>query len=74
MYAIRSYYENGYLGFIVRRLYIRDQPPLEARPDPFFQPRDFPGKFIGGNDDLLVCIVQGVERVKKFFLSSFLTA
>lgn len=64
--------DDGDAGFIIRRLDVCNQTPLEAGLQPFLQQIDLLGRSVGGQDDLLVCLVQRVEGVEEFFLCAVL--
>ena len=54
---------------LVARLFDpRDQAPVEAADQPLFQLRDLARRAVGDEDDLLVLLVQRVERVEELFL------
>ena len=58
--------------FEVRRLDIRDEPPLDARYDAILQALQVLGRAVTGEDDLLALRVQDVERVEELFLHPLL--
>ena len=60
---------NGDAGFQVRGLDIRQQAHFKPGAQPVFQRGDFPGRPVGGEHDLLVGLMQGVEGMEKFLLS-----
>ena len=62
--------KDSHPGFQIRLGNIGHQPPLEAAAQALFQLGDFPGRLVGGQDDLLPGGVQGVEGVEKFFLGA----
>ena len=53
---------------IIRWVQVDDQPALQARLDAVLKILDLARSAVGGNDDLLVRVDQGVERVEEFFL------
>ncbi len=59
---------DGNAGLEIRRLDIGGQTPFKAGAQALFQTFDLLGGAIGSNDDLLVGIVQGVERVEELLL------
>ena len=60
--------QDGYPGLQVGRLDVGEQTPLEATAQPWFQGlQQFRGP-VGGHDDLLLRIVQGVEGVEELLL------
>ncbi len=59
-------------GFQVGRLDVGGQPPFEARTQPFFQGQHGFGRPVGGDDNLFILSVQGIERMEEFFLGRFL--
>ncbi len=64
--------ENGQAHFDVRRLQVGDQTPFKPRDEAVFQPLNFAGRTVAGEDDLFVRLVQRVERVEKFLLDALL--
>ena len=60
--------QNGKAGFIIGRLHVHGQPPLEARAQAFLQGGHCLGRTVGGDHDLLVLPMQGVESMEEFFL------
>ena len=56
----------------VRRLDVGDQAPLEPRAQPLLERRDLLGQGVGGHDDLLLRVVQRVERVEELLLGRVL--
>ena len=60
------------LRFDIRRLNVGDKSPFEARSQSFFERRDFMRRMIAAQDDLLLRVVQRVERVEELGLRSFL--
>ena len=54
----RFVFDDGDAGLKIRRLDVRDQAPLEAGAQPFFQRFDLLGRPVGGQDDLLVVLVE----------------
>jgi hypothetical protein len=54
--------------FVARLFDARNEAPVEARDEPLFELGDFTRRAIGAEDDLLVALVERVERVEKFFL------
>ena len=69
---LRLFLQDGEAHFDVRRLQIRDQTPFKARDEAVFQPLNFAGRTVAGEHDLLVRLVQRVERVEKFLLDALL--
>lgn len=59
-------------GFRVRGLHVGDQAPLEPGSQPVFQGGQLFGRPVGGDDDLLVGVVQRVEGVEELLLDAFL--
>ncbi len=64
----RLFLKDGDAGFVARLFDPRDQAPVEPAHQPFLQFGDFAGGAVGREDDLLVLLIERVERVKKFFL------
>ena len=71
-HGLGFFIENGLAHFHVRRLQIRDQSPLKTRDQAMFQPLNFAGRPVAGQNDLLMRLVQGVEGMEKFLLDPFL--
>ena len=71
-HELRLLLENGQAHFDVRRLQIGDQTPFEAGNETVFEILNFAGRAVAGEHDLLVRLVQRVERVEKFLLNAFL--
>src|SRR4029079_1390117 len=57
----------------IRRLDVRDQPPLEPRPQPLLERGDLLRGPIGRDHDLTAGLVEGVERVEELLLDPLLT-
>ena len=64
--------QDGEAGLEVGRLDVGDQAPLEPAAQALLQRRDGVGHAVGGDDDLLVGAVEGVERVEELLLEAFL--
>ena len=58
--------------FVIGGMQIDHQTALQARLDPVLEVLDLARCAVGGNDDLLVAIHKGVERVEEFFLRAVL--
>ncbi len=56
----------------VRGLDVGDQSPLEPGTQPLLERRDFLWQGVGGHDDLLLRVVQRVERVEELLLGRVL--
>ena len=56
--------------FQIRRLNIGEQAHFEPGAQPFLQGGDFPRRPVGGQDDLLVGLMEGVEGVEEFLLGA----
>ena len=63
---------DGNAGLKIRRLHIGGQTPLKAGAQTLFQALDLLGGAIGGDDDLLVGVMQGVEGVEELLLRGLL--
>ena len=68
---LRLFQNDGGAEFERRRLNVRNQTPLKARAQPVLERFDVARRPVGGQNDLLVRIVQGVEGVKKLLLRGF---
>ena len=55
-------------GFVIRRLNIRDQPPVEAGTEALFQRFHLLRRLIGGQNDLFARRMQHVEGMEKLLL------
>ena len=55
-------------GLEVGRLDVADQAPLEPGPQPLLEPGQLLRRQVGGDDDLLVRVVQRVEGVEELLL------
>ena len=64
--------EDGDLGFKVGWLDVGDEAPLEARAEAVFDVAELLGGAVGGEDDLLRFLVEGVEGVEELFLHALL--
>ena len=62
--------QDGHTGVHVGTLNVRHQAPLEAAAQPFLKPLDILRRFIAGQDNLLVVIMQFVEGVEKLLLGT----
>ena len=62
--------ENRQASLEVRRLDVGDESPLKPRTQPVLERGDFLGRSVGRDDDLLVDLVQGVERMEELFLGA----
>jgi hypothetical protein len=51
---------------------VGDQSPLEARAQAFLEVGDLLGVLVGGEHDLLVVVVQGIEGVEELVLGAVL--
>jgi hypothetical protein len=56
----------------VGRLDVGDQTPLEPAAQPVLQRHQLLRRAVGGDDDLLVGVVEGVERVEELLLRPLL--
>ncbi|MBG9885101.1 hypothetical protein ABE10_00575, partial [Bacillus toyonensis] len=66
--TLRLLAEDGDAGLEVGRLDVGDEAPLEAAAHPVLEPGEVLGRDVAGDHDLLVVIVQGVERVEERLL------
>ena len=66
--------QDGDARLVARLLDPRDQTPVEATDEPLFQFRYFARRTVGRQDDLLVVLIQRIERVEKFFLRALTVA
>src|ERR1700741_3946579 len=70
--VLRLLLKNGDFGFEIGRLDIRDQAPFETGAQALFDGIDILRKAVRGNDDLLLLLVESIERVEELFLSALL--
>src|SRR6056297_525294 len=56
------------------RLHVGREAPLKARQEALLDALNIPGRAVGGENDLLPALVQGVEDVEEFFLRLLLAA
>ena len=64
--------DDGHAGLKIWRLDVGGQAPLETGAQTLFQTLDLLGRAVGGDDDLLVGVVEGVEGVEELFLRGLL--
>ena len=62
--------QDRQFGFQVRRLNINHQAPFKPGTEPFHQTRRLFGSRVAGQHNLLLVIVQLIERMEKLFLCS----
>ena len=60
--------ENGEASLEIRGLDVGDEAPFESRPQPVLEGRDFLGRTIRRDDDLLVDLMEGVEGVEELII------
>ena len=65
-------FDNRHARLIIGRLNICDEAPLEPRFQTVFQPEHLIGRPVGGQDDLVVVLIEVIERMEKFLLRGFL--
>src|SRR5436305_11635899 len=64
--------EYGYFGFQIRRFDVGNQSPLETRVQPLLNLWYLARRAIGSQNDLLLCIIESIESVKKLLLRALL--
>ena len=64
--------ENCDLRLEIGRLDVGDQAPLEARSQALLELRNLVRRAVAADDDLLLRVVQRVERVEELVLRAFL--
>ncbi len=64
--------QDGNAGLEVRRLNIDRQTAFEPGNEAFFEAADFAWRTVGGENDLLMSIIEGIEGMEEDFLESFL--
>ncbi len=69
---LRLLAQNRDAGLEFGRLNVGDQAPLEPGAQPVLERRQLLGRPVGGDDDLLVRVVQRVEGVEELLLDAFL--
>ena len=60
--------QDGDTGLDVRLLHVGDEAALQPGADALLQIGDLLGRTVGADDDLLACVVQGVEGVEELLL------
>ena len=70
---IGLFLDDGGTELQIRGLDIRDKPPLKAGLETVLQSLDLTGGTVGGHDDLLAGLVEGVEGMEEFLLRGGLT-
>ena len=60
--------DDGHAGLVVRGLDVCQQAPLEAGFQTVLQPEHLLGGTVGGEDDLLFVLVEGIEGVEHLLL------
>ena len=65
-------FDDGQTGLIVRRGDIRHQAPFEAGTEAIVQQGHLPSGAVGGHDDLVAGLIQGIEGMEKLILYLFL--
>lgn len=63
--------QNGNAGFDIRRLNIDGQAAFKAGYEAFFEPANLAWRPVGGQDDLLMRIIESIEGMEEDFLQSF---
>ena len=64
--------ENRDFRLEIRRLDVGDQAPLEPRSQPLFERGNLVRRAVAADDDLLLRVVERVERVEELGLRAFL--
>ena len=64
--------QDRHLRLEVGRLDVGDESPLEPRTETLLEPRNFVGRPIAAEDDLLLRVVERVEGVEELVLRAFL--
>ena len=70
--VLRLLAKDGHFGLEIGRLDVGGESPLESRAQPLFERGDLFRRTIGGEDDLLLRLVERVERVEELFLRPLL--
>ena len=65
--------KDGNFRFQIRRFDVGNQSPFETRVEPFLNFGYLARRTIGGQDDLLLPVIERVEGVKKLFLGALFT-
>ena len=65
--------QDGHSRFIIRRLNIHSQAPFKTGAETLFQRLDLLGRLIGGNNNLLFRLVEGVKGMEKLLLCALLS-
>ena len=66
--------DNGNPGFKIRWLNVGNQSPFKAGAQSLLQCFDLFWRSVGGQDNLLACLVKGIKGVEKFLLGALLAA
>ena len=69
---LRLALDDGHAGLEIRRLDVGGQAPLEAGLKTVVEQLHLLGRTVGGEDDLTLGLVEGVEGMEKFFLGGLL--
>src|SRR6185369_6137350 len=72
MLSVGLLLKNGDLGFEIGRLNVCDQAPFETTAQPVLDLREFLGRTIAGDNNLLHRLMQCVESMEELFLRPFL--
>ncbi len=70
MLGFGLFLKDGDLGFEVGWLDVGDEAPLEAGAETVFEVGELLGGAVGGDDDLLHALVEGVEGVEELLLGA----
>ena len=60
--------QDGDAGFEVWGLHVGDEPPLEPRPHPVFEPGEVFWRQVARDDDLFIMVVQRIEGMEERLL------
>ena len=66
--------KNGDSGLQIRRLDVYGQAGFEARDESSLETLLILGRYIGSNDNTLICLMQCIERMEELIQGGFLAA
>ncbi len=70
----RLFREDGYSRLVIRLWDVNDHAGGEAGLQTLLESGNEVWMFVGGEDNLLIIVVQGIEEMKEFFLAAILVA
>ncbi len=70
--ALRLIFEDRKTQLVIRERYVRENSALEAAPYSVLKSGEILRRTVGGEYDLLMLLVEGIERVEKLLLRRIL--